>query len=167
MPRQKSKHVPENLPEIDFARLAAFIDGEGHIGIGRCRELRDHNGRVNYKMWLCIANTDPRLMIWLRRFVVGNFYVHRSDRRGGRYPLYEWTVRSQEAVDLLSRLLPYFVMKRDQAELAIEFGRSLRDSRQGANGRYLPLPQDVIDARNSVIQNLKTLREVRGKDVLQ
>lgn len=53
------------LPEdssVDWAKLAASIDGEGYICL-----RAEHSGGRSHTLILRIGNTDPRLTVWLQR----------------------------------------------------------------------------------------------------
>jgi hypothetical protein len=123
MSKSRVANIPDNLPVQDWARLAAFIDGEGCISIYRnnagTKKGRWHSLRVS------ITNTDPRLMVWLKRFGVGTVKINNPSGRRRRY---DWSVSGFVAMEILLRCIPNFVMKGDQALLAISF--------QGAHKRW-------------------------------
>ena len=109
--------------EIDWARLAAYIDGEGCISLlyGNFRN-RSGTSKKYLAVRVAIANTDARLLIWLRETFGGCIQCCESNRRSrtGRV-VFTWTQGSAKAIRLLTECLPYFVIKKDQAELAIAF----------------------------------------------
>lgn len=155
--QQKSKELPNDIPEIDWARLAAFIDGEGSIVLGKAVDKRTQ--RFSWKLTVSVHNTDPRLMIWLRRFKLGNFQL------AARFPWrtkLQWAVRSKEALLVLRKVLPYFVMKRDQAEVAIAYCEHIstdkaRARRIGPYGKPR-LTEEDENAREAFRIELKRLK---------
>ena len=107
--------MPAGLPEwnpIDLARLAAYIDGEGHIRIsGPGKRWTDHIG-------LRIANTDYKLHVWLKGTFGGYISVVRG--RCQHYKkCWSWNASGNLSYALLKACIPYFIMKLDQAEIAI------------------------------------------------
>jgi hypothetical protein len=54
----------ENISEITWARLGAYMDGEGHIGIARCDAFHDGDKRAytQYALNLNVTNTHPRIL---------------------------------------------------------------------------------------------------------
>jgi|SRR5580692_2853114 hypothetical protein len=103
--------------QIDWARLAAFIDGEGTIVIKPYL--------VKYtQLFVRIANTDPRLPLWCRKcFDHGKVYASDSQSRKfpGRMRVYTWIVQSKKAELILRGCLPYFILKKEQAEIALAY----------------------------------------------
>jgi hypothetical protein len=133
MSKSRVADIPDNLPVQDWARLAAFIDGEGCIAIYRnnirTKETRWHSLRVH------ITNTDPRLMLWLKRFGVGTVKIKNLSGRRRRY---DWSVSGRVAMEILIRCIPNFVMKGDQAVLAISFQEVHRNwGRAGIPAEYI------------------------------
>lgn len=107
--------------KIDYARLAAFLDGEGTIAIRRIKrgDAQSYQMRVE----IMVTNTDPRLMTWLKERFGG--CVGRGGNSGVVYKCFKWRIECKRAHDLLVKCLPYFVIKREQAELAIAFRKTV------------------------------------------
>lgn len=129
------------VSEINWARLAAYVDGEGTIMIGKtvtktCRQ------NPNYVLTLIVANTDPRLMCWLHDLFGGySTYSHSaSSRLAQQYRVvkrkvcFSWRQHEERAAEIIRHILPYLIMKKDQAELALAY-RELR--KMGSKGRRL------------------------------
>lgn len=114
--------------QIDWARLAALIDGEGCICIPRA-------GRKRRYPVVAVYNTDPRMILWIQSKFGG--HVSKKMKSKARKPLLEWRARRSETEQVLVGCLPYFLIKREQAEVAIAYERvsaqfdiSERDSRK-------------------------------------
>jgi hypothetical protein len=109
----------EPATEIDLARLAAFIDGEGHISISSDRKHR------YYTMQITLASRDFELLEWcLSHF--GGFLCRQRYRAGPKNyaPVKRWRLTSWQAASALERSLACFVCKREQAEIAVEFQKT-------------------------------------------
>lgn len=107
--------------EIDWARLASFIDGEGTITIsGKSR------GHLNIRM--SVSNTDARLMLWLRSNFCGTVTPVESQGPNCK-PSFIWTVGTRHGELLLKRIRPYLIMKGEQADIALEFRKTIRFGR--------------------------------------
>lgn len=103
------------LSSADAAYLAGIIDGEGCIGVSRTSYNR------GLQLELAIGNTDVRLMDWLLDKVgIGWKYVYQPKMPRAKLS-YRWAVSGGAAAMLLVQVLPYLVIKRDQALLAMEF----------------------------------------------
>ena len=129
------KIIPILISEVDRARLAAYIDGEGHINVCAKGMRSKIKARRTPSMLLRIdiCNTDIRLMEWCKRVTgVGNICLDRrtaDHRRGGtRRLLYRWAVCDRQAERIITECLPFFVIKREQADTALAFRRTFYGS---------------------------------------
>lgn len=99
------------LPDVDVAWAAGIIDGEGSIGIYDTVTLRVSMGHAGAVAKLCEI------------FATGTLAVRTP--RPPRKPYHCWTVRAHREVRRTLRLvLPFLVVKREEAELALAFIRS-------------------------------------------
>jgi hypothetical protein len=156
----KRSHQPplDQVSEIDWAKLAVLIDGEGSIGISKQRpgKAQRHKVEFIYHMRTFIVNTDPRLILWCQERFGGSISGKpRADRKNHR-PCWIWTVVSRAAEDILDRCLPHFIIKREQAEIALAFQKTMRRSSHSRwNGGT---PDDVLVFRNHCFEELKRLK---------
>jgi hypothetical protein len=120
--------------------LAGILDGEGHITIQRSRTRnkrfrKDGSFHVSesrhYITAIGIINTDVRLMKWL----VSNFGGNYSDKSSNRNHTtwkhsYQWfpTGGSRSKELLLLSVLPYLILKREQAILGLSNLRLVGES---------------------------------------
>ena len=127
--------------EIDFARLAAYVDGEGTIFIQGSKEKRTH------VLTLIVANTDNRLITWLQNTFGGNVYFSHSkaQRFRGNTICYSWRVFEERAEIVLKRILPYMICKGEQAQVALNY-RTLKA--QGSRGHKVTV--EVFQAREAL-----------------
>jgi hypothetical protein len=103
------------------AYLAGFFDGEGSISIIR----RKPHGHV---LHVDVGQIDRRPLELLRSRFGGSIQLQRR-HSFGRRDLWYWKTGSQNAVPFLEAMLPYLIVKREQAELALRFqSRRLRGS---------------------------------------
>jgi hypothetical protein len=109
----------------DWVRLAAFIDGEGYIGIISTKGTGMKS--VRYLLKLEVANTDIRLGVWCKERFGGCLSMQKTRKnRPNEKPCYHWITASQIAANLLRQCLPYFIIKRHEAEIAIEFQKTFK-----------------------------------------
>lgn len=120
MTTRKTTLGPALFPsEMDWARLAAFIDGEG------CIQL------VSFRTWfylkIIISNTDYRLHSWCKERFGGN--ISKTRPKNIRHkPGYTWVVTSAKAEFVIRNCFPYLILKQKQAEVAIEFCNTVTGS---------------------------------------
>lgn len=106
------------LSDVDWARLAAFIDSEGCIRI-HCNSPHRKTGHRYHGIQITIAQRDNALTDWLYAKFGGHLY--RSKNVPGKTTMNYWRVSTYLSVEILLRCLDYFVVKRDQAEIALEY----------------------------------------------
>jgi len=111
-----------HVSEIDWARLAVLIDGEGSIGIHRTP--RQSKSGWHMRVVLEVANTDPRMMKWLHELLGGTVRC-KDNSSQRRHICFKWQIVGTGAHVILTKCLPYFLIKRDQAETAIAFRETL------------------------------------------
>lgn len=148
-----------------LAYLAGIVDGEGSYN------LKLQKNRMSLDLMLHVFNSDRSLMDWLTENFGGTFYeIHRRSRleRPQWQPVYNWNLRGEAARDLSAKLAPFLIIKKAQAELAVEFW----DNRQatprtgekvgGGRGRNRP-SDEVIAMRLSYKERMHALnRKNRG-----
>lgn len=144
-----------NISQVDWARLAAYIDGEGCIRIAGVKGATPYSRRVLY-IEVTVTNTDLRLTAWLKATFGGSVYISKQHKNNPKYsPAAAWVTGSRHAALLLEYCLPYFIIKREQADVALAFQRTIiTDRRYGRTGR----PIELIDAQHRLREQLQTLK---------
>lgn len=132
----------------ELAYLAGIIDGEGTISISTDNKP---TGYSVFILRLTISNSNVDLINWCLDRV--SFKIQEYNRGNPKWNTqYILTLQSQEAKELIKLVYPYLVVKKAQAEAALEF--PLNGSRKYTNEER----QD----RQTICANLKTLNR-RGK----
>lgn len=123
--------------KADMAYTAAMLDGEGTFSISRIRLVR--NGQVvpnqyQYQLRVTISNSSEVLMKWLVDKLGGTYYTqvnHASKQAiaaGQKYftPCYRWNLLGgyKSIEKFILAVLPYLVVKIEQAKVALEFTRN-------------------------------------------
>lgn len=153
MKNPKNWVPPANPPELEWARLAAFIDGEGSIGI--------RTSRRNHCISVVVSNTDARLLVWAKNtFHVGTISI-RNFRNPGEDQKYRhnkigyaWEVQARAAQWLLEGCFPFFIIKQDQAQICLEV-RATVNSHPGRK----PVSLDVLKMRTDLKQKLSQVKQ--------
>lgn len=150
------------MPEaMDWARLAAYIDGEGYIRVAL--NSRNHQGRLEVN----VSNTDYRLLVWLKDTFGGS--VHRGGKSlAGKKQLWRWVLDRHRAAELLAQCLPYFIVKKEQAEIGIAFQSLI--ALQKANGepwRGHKISAEAAYARAQFPQMMKEARSIGTERLVQ
>ena len=123
------------LREGEKGYLAAFIDGDGSIGL-----YRKSGGGVCPAVNM--SNTHLGTITHIAG-VLGDAAIRSCTRPLGYRPIYRVDVRSvADVLHLLEVLYPYFITKRHQAEVAMRFCR--RKLAQFARGDFAVVPEDWL-----------------------
>jgi hypothetical protein len=110
--------------EVSYA--AGVFDGEGSVGIN-FRPLGPA-----YWLVVSVANTERRLVDWLKTTFGG--CVRVSSRKRPNRPCFQWTLTTRQAGDFLALVLPFLLVKREQALLALEF-QAFKQESQGRTAK--------------------------------
>ncbi len=114
--------------DTKLAYLAGLIDSDGHITVAKSEPSQRDRARstIHYPI-VGITNTDKRMMEW----VLENFGGSYGSRMGqkmkakslerGWKERYDWRMTGKKSLTLLEDILPYLVVKRDRAELVLQF----------------------------------------------
>jgi len=111
----------ENIPDIDWARLAAYIDGEGCISLNRTKRK---DGRCfSYRPAIDIGNTNFILMDWLRFMFNFKIYTRKAGlgHLGSKINYYAYMSKKDDVIYVLNHILPYLLIKTEQATLLLLF----------------------------------------------
>lgn len=121
--------------KTNWAYVAAMMDGEGSFTISKSRG----SSSIGNPYWIfdckvMVSNTSRILMEWLTdrfggRTAVSVKHISKKARDNGQVsikPCYRWTVEGYKKQEqFLLAILPYLVIKREQALVALEFVRML------------------------------------------
>ena len=146
-------------PIPDLAYLAGIIDGEGSVFIERGLKLRPQQKSPSYVPRISIANTDIRLMDWLKESFGGS--VSRAKRDGNWRDSYCWQITHHRAIELARMVMPYLKLKGVQAYVLSCFEYEAYWSKGGKpEDTKVPIPE--IERREELYQECKILNR-RGK----
>lgn len=143
------KPVIREWSSDELAYMAGIVDGEGCIGLKGERLSETKSGLTvkRAEARLEITNTDVRLIHWIVSHFGGNSRPKKPANPKAK-PAFSWACGGERAHAILSRLMPYLVMKKAQAECLICFVE-LGSNRP--TGRGAKLGADVNAARNSLV----------------
>ena len=131
-------HVPTGE---DVAYLAGIVDGEGSI----CIKRQDAQYNPQFKLLLRVMNTSRDLIDHLQGIFGG--HVHQMKQVTREKTLYELWWAGYDAKPLLELLVPYLVIKKEQAELGIDFQNFVakRHESRGLKAKQSELDIEVQD----------------------
>lgn len=113
--------------KVKWSYIAAFIDADGCIGISRTvLQTSAGNDYYGYDLKTSIGNTSLKIMRWLVRYFGGQFRPKsKNSSKLSNDPGFEWFVTGgYKKMELfLLGVLPYLIIKREQALIALSFIR--------------------------------------------
>lgn len=119
----------------DDAYTAGMLDADGSIGL--------YSVSTYVQVQVAITGQDVELMRWLTLTYNGRWGL------SGR--VYHW--HPNDPVDFLSRILPYLRLKKEQAELVIEWRKISRGARISDKQLFIQKSKD-LNARTKVVFDL-------------
>lgn len=146
----------KDVREIDWARLAAYIDGEGCVRIDLQNPSNGNNFYPRHLLEIRVYSTDPRLPLWCKDTFGGGGYkpVGRAGKPHHKQELV-WYAGGKVAQWILEQCLPYFIIKREQAEVALAFRELIGKTGQKVSER-------IFNQRENLRQQMKVLNK-RGR----
>jgi hypothetical protein len=102
--------------------LAGLIDGEGTITIAKYKG----KGSISpyHNLLLKIGNLNIDLLKKIKEVTRCGWIMH-DNRMGYRRPV-GWCVKNNKALEIINEVYPILIVKKSQAEVAIEFGKLLK-----------------------------------------
>jgi len=101
--------------EREVAYIAGFFDGEGCVeiqtGVGR--------GRLGCALRIDINNVFPESLRLCQRIFGGK--IRLAKRTGNRSDIHRWQLNGKKAEAFLGVILPYLILKKEEATLGISF----------------------------------------------
>lgn len=140
-----------NLNKAQLGYIAGVIDGEGSISI--IKASTKYN--FSYQLRLIVTNTDYRMLKWLKD-TIG--YGNVAERKRSKYKpnwsnVYVYAITANKAKDLLKAVYPYLVIKREQADIAIEFTKTIlaqKNNIYGCEGMKAEILQKRQDFKSRI-----------------
>jgi hypothetical protein len=131
---------------------AGVVDGEGCVGIySRGRDRPDE-----FRLHVTVANTDERMLVRLRELWGGRYDPHSRRTKTNERQVWSWTVHDRAAGRLLETVLPHLVIKKEQAEIALEFvslfGRGSARRTPENKERRIELAKQLKEAKTATFQ---------------
>jgi hypothetical protein len=97
-----------------LAYAAGIIDGEG------CIRANKQKGKVSPVLRIHVTNTDERLVELLKGWFGGYIWKETKQYMPNAKIRFVWEVSAKRAEVVLRSIIPYLVLKKERAELALE-----------------------------------------------
>lgn len=137
----------------ELAYLAGIIDGEGCITFHRRGGTNAHICATQ----LQVGNTDLRLLQWIQVRFGGSVKIERR-MNTSHQTVWRWIAHVDNLEEMLAAVLPYLVIKRDQAELLLAYRKTLAPTICGHRARGV-IAADVKRERQRLMLALTELNK--------
>ena len=142
------------LSETQKAYIAGIIDGEGCISIGK--SYKSIGVSAYHSLVILVVNCDRGLIDYMVDTVgEGHVYVQQG-RKANHRPLHQWIIGQREAQRFLKEVRDYLVIKRDQADVALNFMKTFDGIVPSGGYRT---PKSVLRQRDEYEVLLKQLKK--------
>lgn len=143
----------------DYAYTAGCIDCDGWVSIKKTNISREKEKTPRYKLQVGVTGKDARVQQFLYGVWGGdlNFKDNsEKEKREGINSTYiwEWIINSNQAKEMLKKILPYLKYKKDQADIAIR----LQDRMQKAGSPKIS--EYELSKREELYLKCKELKKI-------
>lgn len=138
--------------ETDLAWAAGFIDGEGYLGISSHKNTK---GTTSYSGVVSVCQNKIEPLLFLQRILGGAVAKHKqcNNVRNCQPYIYTWTTYSWKAQVALEALLPYLVLKKQQAQIVSGW----QSNKMNCRGGRRQIPSAELHERILVFNLLREL----------
>ena len=106
---------------IDKKYIAGFIDGEGYISIVKHKDIRLKRGYTLFPIFR-ITNSDKVALLEINEFMKGKIKSNGISKNKEHKQVYRIEVIELKRIrDILRDILPYLIIKKQQAQLMFDF----------------------------------------------
>lgn len=139
---------------------AGLIDGEGCISILRAlirptklnrRVVARYSYTLNLSVGMVHRPTIERLQM-----LFGGYIRFRTTKQLNCRTSWEWSIRGQQAKEVLEKITPYLFTKKDEAVLGLEFGNRVMNK----GGRFSAIPDNFHDIRADLYTRIKDAKHI-------
>lgn len=148
-----------------LAYIAGIFDGEGSIGvsIARPKGARKTN---SYRVRMRVSMCDDRAIILLQELFGGKIKTHQPSNPKHKLQ-YDWMLRSWDARQALKELLPFLVIKKERAEVAIMLIERVSASNvKFSQKKIARTSKGELSIRHSLYEKIFKLNDRTKKNIL-
>lgn len=146
-------HTPIKISQGPMEYLAGFFDGEGSVQIAK--RIKVKRKTPNYCLSISCANAHQGIINLYKATFGGSIEV--TQQKKSNHASYRWRADGGLACAVLERLLPFFVVKKQRAELAISFQRNLIDGKRTMRGKSFDA--DLLKRRDEAWALMRKLNQ--------
>lgn len=118
--------------DLLYAYMAGFVDADGSISIISVGRAKTFIVRIT------VNNTNYDIIELFSKEFGGKIRKNGNTKRNIRWKeCYEWTLTNNKGLNVIKKLYPYLIIKKQQADLTIELQQLRSDTKkQGISSRW-------------------------------
>ena len=156
----KSKYTRVEYTVAQSAYLAGIIDGEGTLFIGNYGNKDKNRGNGFFQTVIAVTTTDKCLIDWLYSNFGGwmSEYTPKQRAENCKGPVYSWKCTGDRLTHLCEIMIPYLVIKKDQAEILLQM-RTTYNSSEYVKGKQgvQSVSEETHNKRLKLMNQIKKL----------
>lgn len=145
---------------LDIRYVAGLFDGEGYVRINEWQ--KPNSPHIRFNVFVGINMTYRPLIEMLQQQFGGGFNVNRHDLRNPKQrACFAWNLGSSTAANFLREILPYLIVKREEAEIALLLQANIDEYRHKLGspfGGYHPQRDEIFAYRRSLAAQITALK---------
>ncbi len=137
--------------------LSGIFDGEGCICLSKSHE----NNRPRYRVELSISMNDRISLEVFQKYFGGNINIGNGKRHNRiAHDCYVLKYSTQKTKEILTKLLPYLLIKKEQAKIALEF-INVRESfnKYRKINAFAPVPHKIETKYEKLYNKCRSLKK--------
>lgn len=152
-PPARGAKFPEPI-KTSVSALAMAIDAEGGVGIVK----RESNRREAYTLRVAVYNTKREFLETIQKEFGGDIFTR--DRKNPRHAIsYSLVWSHRKAADVVRAVSPFLVIKKAQAQIAVEFSELAECNNPGRRGTPVKTLEKFRELKSAINKlNLKGRR---------
>lgn len=144
----------KTMTAMDAARMAMALDTDGNIDCNFRRSKPQYGPAAGATVRISVFNCDVRLLEWCLQ-ITGVGHIDARPARGKYHrPQFTWMASCKQAEEVIIQCLPYFIVKREQADIALAIRRTIMP----ASGKRQRLDPDTVANREWLHRQLSELK---------
>lgn len=136
----------------DHAYAAGLFDGEGSVMI--MPGLNTEKWKTHPRLYVSLSQVETHCLSWLQGKYGGKVRL-KNQPEPQRRAAFEWYLCGKNAINFLSFIRPYLILKAPQADLAFEFRKTV----QPKGGIRTPVAPEMVSRREDLRLKMKALNK--------
>lgn len=126
----------KKLSAVNKGYLAGMLDADGCVGVARSLS-RSGVYKYDFRIRVIITNTNYDLICWLKEITgVGHSHFTSYKYKPTWSSVHRFQVTNSPARELLTEILPYLIVKKERAEMALKLSFGGRQNKNRGVEEY-------------------------------